>query len=163
MSDADSYFMQQALLLADQAEALGEVPVGAVLVYQNQVIGRGYNRVITDTDPSAHAEMLAVREAAASLQNYRILDTTLYVTLEPCPMCAGMLVHSRVKRLVFGAYDLKTGACGSLMNLARHDRLNHQLEVTGGVLEASCADKLSNFFRVRRAAKKALKKAASGS
>lgn len=163
MSDADSYFMQQALLLADQAEALGEVPVGAVLVYQNQVIGRGYNRVITDTDPSAHAEMVAVREAAASLQNYRILDTTLYVTLEPCPMCAGMLVHSRVKRLVFGAYDLKTGACGSLMNLAQYDRLNHQLEITGGVLETSCADKLSNFFRVRRAAKKALKKAASGS
>lgn len=157
MSDADHYFIQQALLLADQAEAIGEVPVGAVVVYQGKIIGRGHNRVITDADPSAHAEMVAVREASSVIQNYRLLNTTLYVTLEPCSMCAGMLVHSRVQRLVFGAYDAKGGACGSLLNLAADSRLNHQLEVTGGVLESECGEKLSNFFRQRRAAKKALK------
>lgn len=158
MSDTDIHFIQQALLLADQAEALGEVPVGAVLVYQGEVIGRGHNRVITAADPSAHAEMVAVRQASAAIQNYRLLNTTLYVTLEPCSMCAGMLVHSRVKRVVFGAYDAKSGACGSLLNLAADSRLNHQLEVTGGVLGYECGEKLSNFFRQRRAAKKKLKK-----
>lgn len=157
MSDADHYFIQQALLLADQAEAIGEVPVGAVVVYQGEIIGRGHNRVITDADPSAHAEMVAVREASSVIQNYRLLNTTLYVTLEPCSMCAGMLVHSRVQRLVFGAYDAKGGACGSLLNLAADSRLNHQLEITGGVLESECGEKLSNFFRQRRAAKKALR------
>lgn len=157
MSDADHYFIQQALLLAEQAEAIGEVPVGAVVVYQGEIIGRGHNRVITDADPSAHAEMVAVREASAVMQNYRLLNTTLYVTLEPCSMCAGMLVHSRVQRLVFGAYDAKGGACGSLLNLAADSRLNHQLEITGGVLENECGEKLSNFFRQRRAAKKALR------
>lgn len=162
MTDTDHFFMHQALALAEQAEALGEVPVGAVVVYQGEVIGRGYNRVITDADPSAHAEMLAMREAAHYLQNYRTLDTTLYVTLEPCPMCAGMLVHSRIRRIVFGAYDAKTGAAGSVFNLLQEPRLNHQVEITGGVLAEPCATRLSDFFKLRRAAKKALKQAAKG-
>lgn len=161
MNDTDYYFMQQALELTHQAEALGEVPVGAVVVYNGTIIGRGYNRVITDMDPSAHAEMLAMREAASFLQNYRTVDTTLYVTLEPCPMCAGMLVHSRVQRIVFGAYDTKSGAAGSVYNLVQDARLNHQVELTGGVLSEQCAARLSDFFKLRRAAKKALKQAAS--
>lgn len=160
ISSEDLRMMQQALALAAQAEALGEVPVGAVVVYQGDIIGRGYNRMITDADPSAHAEMVAMREAAAWLKNYRTLDTTLYVTLEPCPMCAGMLVHSRVKRVVFGAYDAKTGAAGSVFNLLQEPRLNHQVDVCGGVMAEACATQLSNFFRQRRAAKKALKQAA---
>ena len=161
MSDTDQYFMQHALELTYQAEALGEVPVGAVVVHNGTIIGRGYNRVITDMDPSAHAEMLAMREAARALQNYRTIDTTLYVTLEPCPMCAGMLVHSRVQRIVFGAYDIKSGAAGSVYNLVQDARLNHQIELTGGVLGEQCAARLSDFFKVRRAAKKALKQAAN--
>ncbi|RUO29861.1 tRNA adenosine(34) deaminase TadA [Aliidiomarina sedimenti] len=156
----DDYYMQLALELADQAEAQGEVPVGAVMVHDGKIIGRGYNQVITLADPSAHAEMQALKEAAHYLQNYRVLDTTLYVTLEPCPMCAGALVHGRVKRLVYAAADLKTGACGSVFNLTQDPRLNHQLEVTAGLMAEPCAEKLSNFFRQRRAAKKALKKAA---
>lgn len=160
MTDLDHQFMSEALELAAKAEASGEVPVGAIVVYQGQIIGRGYNRVITDLDPSAHAEMVAVREAARHLGNYRMLDTTLYVTLEPCPMCAGMLVHSRVRRIVFGAYDEKTGAAGSLMNIAQDARLNHQLEVSGGIMADACAQRLADFFKHRRAAKRALKKAA---
>lgn len=160
MSESHEFYMQQALELADQAEAMGEVPVGALVVYNNEVIGRGFNQVITQADPSAHAEMLALREAAQYLRNYRLLDTTLYVTLEPCPMCAGLLVHGRVSRLVYGAADPKTGACGSVLDLTRHVAANHQLEVEGGILQEPCADKLSSFFRHRRAAKKALKKAA---
>lgn len=153
--------MREAIALAEYAESIGEVPVGAVVVCQGEIVGRGYNRVITDADPSAHAEMMAVREAAQHLQNYRIIDTTLYVTLEPCSMCAGLLVHSRVKRVVFGASDFKAGACGSLMNLAQHSGLNHQLELEPGVLGEECALLLSDFFRQRRTAKKALKKAAN--
>lgn len=160
MSESHEFYMQQALALADEAEAMGEVPVGAVVVYQDRIIGRGFNQVITLADPSAHAEMLAVREAAAYLGNYRLLDTRLYVTLEPCPMCAGLLVHGRVGKLIFGAADAKTGACGSVLDLTRHAASNHQLEVEGGVLQTLCADKLSTFFQRRRAAKKALKQAA---
>ncbi|MGX5913349.1 tRNA adenosine(34) deaminase TadA [Aliidiomarina sp. Khilg15.8] len=160
MSNSHEFYMQQALALADEAEAMGEVPVGALVVYEDRVIGRGFNQVITQADPSAHAEMLALREAAGYLRNYRLLDTTLYVTLEPCPMCAGLLVHGRVQRLVFGAADPKTGACGSVLNLTQHAAANHQLEVEGGVLQEVCAEKLSAFFKRRRAAKKALKQAA---
>lgn len=160
MSESHEFYMQQALALADEAEAMGEVPVGAVVVYQDRIIGRGFNQVITQADPSAHAEMLAVREAATYLRNYRLLDTRLYVTLEPCPMCAGLLVHGRVGKLIFGAADTKTGACGSVLDLTRHAAANHQLEVEGGVLQELCADKLSTFFQRRRAAKKALKQAA---
>lgn len=153
----DERWMQYALALADKAELAGEIPVGAVLVKDNQVIGEGWNMSICQHDPSAHAEMLAIRQAAGQIQNYRLLDTTLYVTLEPCAMCAGLLVHSRVKRLVFGAFDAKTGAAGSVTDLVRHPVLNHQLEVTSGVLADLCAEKLSSFFRRRRQEHKAAK------
>jgi len=149
--------MREAMSLAAEAEADGEVPVGAVLVYQGEIIGRGRNRVIGGLDPSLHAEMEAIRQGAAAIGNYRLLDTTLYVTLEPCPMCAGLLVHSRIQRLVFGAYDLKTGAAGSLLNLVDHPHLNHQIEVIAGVLHDECAGQISNFFQQQRARKKALK------
>ncbi|NMP17697.1 tRNA adenosine(34) deaminase TadA [Thalassotalea sp. Y01] len=158
-AELDQWYMQHALQLADKAEQQGEIPVGAVIVRDGQIIGEGWNQSIQLNDPSAHAEMQAVRQAGPNIANYRMLDTTLYVTLEPCPMCAGLLVHSRVNRVVFGANDLKTGACGSLFNLVQDERLNHQLEVVSGVLEAQCASKLSNFFKRRRAEKKALKKA----
>lgn len=141
--------------LAERAEQQGEVPVGAVLVHNGKVLGEGWNQMISQSDPSAHAEMQAVRAAAAALGNYRLLDTTLYVTLEPCSMCAGMLVHSRIKRLVFGASDYKTGAAGSVMDLVRHPQLNHQLEVTAGVLAAECSTQLSAFFQRRRQEQKA--------
>ncbi|MCH8502266.1 MAG: tRNA adenosine(34) deaminase TadA [Aliidiomarina sp.] len=153
----DEKFMREAMRLAAEAESDGEVPVGAVLVYQGEIIGRGRNRVIGGLDPSLHAEMEAVRQGAAAIGNYRLLDTTLYVTLEPCPMCAGLLVHSRIQRLVFGAFDLKTGAAGSLFNLVAHPQLNHQIDVTPGVLHDECAAQISNFFQQQRARKKALK------
>ncbi|SEB03508.1 tRNA adenosine(34) deaminase TadA [Alkalimonas amylolytica] len=153
MTDED--WMRHAMRLAERAEQQGEVPVGAVLVHNGKVLGEGWNQMISQSDPSAHAEMQAVRAAAAALGNYRLLDTTLYVTLEPCSMCAGMLVHSRIKRLVFGASDYKTGAAGSVMDLVRHPQLNHQLEVTAGVLAAECSTQLSAFFQRRRQEQKA--------
>ena len=143
--------MHKALELADKAEAQGEIPVGAVLVKDGQVIGEGWNQSITLNDPSAHAEMQAIREAGQRVGNYRLLDTTLYVTLEPCPMCAGLLVHSRINTLVFGARDEKTGAAGSVMDLLCDTRLNHQVEVVSGVMADTCSEKLSAFFRKRRA------------
>ncbi len=155
--ERDQYWMQYALALADKAELAGEIPVGAVLIKDEQVIGEGWNMSICQHDPSAHAEMLAIRQGAIHLQNYRLLDTTLYVTLEPCAMCAGLLVHSRIHRLVFGAYDAKTGAVGSVVNLVQHPALNHQLQVTGGVLAELCGAKLSEFFRQRRLQHKRLK------
>ncbi|WP_194756965.1 tRNA adenosine(34) deaminase TadA [Aliidiomarina indica] len=162
MSELDEFYMQRAIALAAEAEADGEVPVGAVLVYQDEIIGEGRNQVIGGCDPSLHAEVSAIRQGAAKLGNYRLLDTTLYVTLEPCPMCAGLLVHSRIKRLVYGTADPKTGAAGSLLDLTRHAQLNHQIEVSDGVLEAQCRQQLSGFFQKRRALQKALKRAASG-
>ena len=150
--------MQHALQLADRAELQDEIPVGAVLVKGGEIIAEGWNQSISLHDPSAHAEMMALRAAGEKLHNYRLVDTTLYVTLEPCSMCAGLLVHARVARLVVGASDYKTGACGSVMNLVQHPGLNHQLEVTGGVLAQQCGDKLSAFFKKRRQIKKALKK-----
>jgi len=156
----DQYWMEQALVYAKQAEQLDEIPVGAIIVKNNQLISAGYNRSITDNDPSAHAEMIAVREAGKVLNNYRLIDCTLYVTLEPCSMCAGLLVHSRIKRLVFGAADAKTGSAGSIMNLLQEPRLNHQVEITGGVLETQCAEIISSFFKRRRAQIKAAKLAA---
>jgi len=153
----DQYWMEQALVYAKQAEQLDEIPVGAIIVKNNQLISAGYNRSITDNDPSAHAEMIAVREAGKVLNNYRLIDCTLYVTLEPCSMCAGLLVHSRIKRLVFGAADAKTGSAGSIMNLLQEPRLNHQVEITGGVLETQCAETISSFFKRRRAQIKAAK------
>lgn len=158
-NERDVFWMQHALTLADKAEALGEVPVGACVVVDDKVIGEGWNTPILDHDPSAHAELRAVREAANFVKNYRVIDATLYVTLEPCSMCAGMLVHARVKRVVFGAWDAKTGAAGSVMNLLQHPALNHQTEIVSGVLADECADKLSNFFKKRRKEIKAAKKA----
>ena len=158
-TEEDVKWMKHALTLADKAESIGEVPVGACVVLNGELIGEGFNTPITDNDPSAHAELRAVKAAASAVQNYRLIDATLYVTLEPCSMCAGMLVHARVKRVVFGAKDAKTGAAGSVMNLLQHPALNHQVEVVSGVLAEECANKLSDFFRKRRKEIKAAKKA----
>lgn len=149
--------MYHALLLANKAEQQQEIPVGAVLVRGDQIIGEGWNQSITLHDPSAHAEMMAIRQAGLHAQNYRLIESTLYVTLEPCPMCAGLLVHSRINRLVFGAADYKTGAAGSVMNLLEHESLNHTLDICGGILADQCADKISSFFKRRRAEKKHIK------
>ncbi len=155
----DQQFMQRAIELAQQAAAINEIPVGAVVVYQGEIIGEGFNQSITLNDPSAHAEMLAIRQAGKKLNNYRLLDCTLYVTLEPCSMCAGLLVHSRIKRLVFAAHDLKTGAAGSVFNLVANDKLNHQIEVSAGIMAEPCGAMLSTFFKRRRQEIKAAKKA----
>lgn len=143
--------MQRAMQLADHAALQGEIPVGAVLVYQNQCIGQGFNQSIRLHDPTAHAEMIALRQGGQQLGNYRLLNTTLYVTLEPCAMCAGAIIHSRIGRLVFGAKDTKTGAVGSSMDIARHPAMNHHLHITEGVLGERCGWQLSQFFRIRRA------------
>jgi len=153
----DDRFMRRALELADEAEAEGEVPVGAVLVWRGEIIAEGRNQVIGDCDPASHAELLTIKRGAKALRNYRLIDTTLYVTLEPCSMCAGLLVHSRIGRLVYGASDEKAGAAGSVLDLVRHPQLNHQVPVTAGVLAEECSEKLSAFFRKRREARKALK------
>lgn len=148
--DLDIYWMRQALDLAAQAGSQGEVPVGAVLILNQQLIGKGWNRPIQSTDPTAHAEILALREAATELNNYRLLNTTLYVTLEPCAMCVGAIIHARVKRLVFGAFDPKTGAAGSVFTLLQDERHNHKVICEGGVLAVESATLLRNFFRDRR-------------
>ncbi|MDF0534843.1 tRNA adenosine(34) deaminase TadA [Shewanella sp. A32] len=153
----DNYWMQQALTLAKEAEAAGEVPVGAVLVWHNQLIASGRNQPIGSHDPCGHAEIICLRQAGQVLQNYRLLNTTLYVTLEPCAMCAGAMVHSRVARVVFGAPDPKTGAAGSVIDLLQHPIFNHQVQVSGGVLATECGELLSSFFRRRRQEKKQLK------
>ncbi len=143
--------MRRALALAERAASEGEVPVGALLVRDNEVIGEGWNRSIGENDPSAHAEILALRDAGRRLRNYRLPGTSLYVTLEPCPMCAGVVVHARVERVVFGAADPKGGACGSVFDLLPSDeRFNHRTECTGGVLEEECGGLLRDFFRKRR-------------
>jgi tRNA(adenine34) deaminase len=146
----DERFMTRALELARTAEAAGEVPVGAVIVKDGVIVGEGWNRPISTHDPSAHAEMVAMRSAAQTLQNYRLLDTTLYVTLEPCAMCAGAMVHARVKRLVFAATDPRAGAAGSIFNIAQHSALNHRLDVTGAVMAEECGSELRRFFAARR-------------
>jgi tRNA(adenine34) deaminase len=143
--------MREALLLAAEAEIQGEVPVGAVLVRGQQIIGRGRNTPIAAHDASAHAEIIALRDAGRAAQNYRLPDTTLYVTLEPCVMCAGALIHARVARVVFGALDPKGGAAGSRFQLLPSDsRFNHRLDCTGGVLQEECASMLRDFFRAKR-------------
>ena len=154
----DEKWMRLAMQLAEQAELKGEVPVGAVLVKDDVLIASGCNLSILNHDPTAHAEMECIRQAGKVLENYRMLDTTLYVTLEPCTMCAGAMIHSRIARVVYGADDLKTGAAGSVINLLQHPVFNHQLDVTSGVLAEECASQLSAFFKRRRAEKKALKK-----
>ncbi len=143
-------FLRQALELADEAERAGEVPVGAVVVYNGAVVGRGSNAPITSVDPTAHAEIRALREAAQTLGNYRLTGTTLYVTLEPCAMCAGALVAARVERLVFGTRDLRFGAVRSKFRLADSDLLNHRVEIVEGVLADECLDRLQRFFRAAR-------------
>ena len=143
--------MQRAIALAALAEKAGEVPVGAVMVRDGEIVGEGWNQPIGCHDPSAHAEIMALRDAAARLQNYRLPGTTLYVTLEPCPMCAGAIVHARVERVVFGATDPKGGAAGSVFDLLPSDhRFNHRVEIEGGVLGDRCRDLLRAFFRARR-------------
>jgi len=146
----DEAFMSRALELARQAEAAGEVPVGAVIVREGQVVAEGWNHPIRANDPSAHAEMIAMRAAGQALSSYRLLDTTLYVTLEPCAMCAGAMVHARVRRLVFGATDPRAGAAGSVFNLVQNPALNHRIELTSGVLAAACGELLRGFFVARR-------------
>jgi tRNA(adenine34) deaminase len=150
VGEVDERCMRAALVLADEAEANGEVPVGAVLVRDGELIARGRNRPIAACDPTAHAEIEALREAGQQLGNYRLCDTTLYVTLEPCPMCAAALVHALVDRLVFGAFDERAGAAGTVFDLVRSAQLNHELQVTGGILEAECRARLQAFFRARR-------------
>jgi len=149
---SDSDFMGAALALALAASKLGEVPVGAVVVKGGQIIGTGSNAPISRRDPSAHAEILALRAAASALENYRLTDCTLYVTLEPCAMCAGAIQHARIARVVFGASDAKTGACGSVVNLFAEPLLNHHTQVQGGLLAKDCGELLSTFFRQRRMA-----------
>lgn len=154
----DQQMMRHALLLADKAQQIGEIPVGAVLVDERgDIIGEGWNLSIVNSDPTAHAEIVALRNAAQKVQNYRLLNTTLYVTLEPCTMCAGAILHSRIKRLVFGAADYKTGAVGSRFHFFDDYKMNHSIEITSGVLQEECSRKLSDFFQQRREQKKSEK------
>lgn len=146
----DQAYMRLALDLAHEAAIAGEVPVGAIVVKDGIIIGRGSNAPIGTHDPTAHAEIAAMRDAAQHLANYRLVDCTLYVTLEPCAMCAGAIQHARIARLVFGANDPKTGACGSVVNLMTEPKLNHHTEITGGIMAAECGLKLSEFFSARR-------------
>ena len=150
MTGNDEYWMRRALELAERAQAQGEVPVGAVLVMGEDCIAEGWNRSISAHDPSAHAEITALRTAASNLQNYRLPGTTLYVTLEPCAMCAGAIVLARIKRLVYAAADPRTGAAGSVFNILQTGQLNHRVELTGGILEQESAMLLQTFFRNRR-------------
>ena len=143
----DEEWMKEAICEAKKAERIGEVPIGAILVRKGVIVGRGHNRRETDKDPTAHAEILAIREASRILGGWRLLETTLYVTLEPCPMCAGAIVQARIARVVFGAPDPKAGCAGTLMNLLQEERFNHQTEVVGGVLREECGELLSSFFR----------------
>ncbi len=154
----DKHFMSMAMEMARKAEAIGEVPVGAVLVKGGEVVSTGFNYCIGLHDPSAHAEMQCLRQAGKVIENYRLLDTTLYVTLEPCAMCAGAIVHSRIERVVFGAKDEKMGAAGTVIDLLRHPVFNHQLQVSDGVLADECSEQLSQFFRRRRKEKKTRRK-----
>ena len=149
--------MREALTLARHASTLGEVPVGAVVVKDGIIIGRGFNQPITSNDPTTHAEIVALRDAAKNIQNYRLVDCELFVTLEPCMMCVGAMLHARVKRVVFGAMEPKTGVCGSVMNLPNEPKLNHHATFTGGVLADECGAMLKAFFSARRTAKAAAK------
>ena len=153
MTGNDEFWMRRALQLAERARAEGEVPVGAVLVAGDDCIGEGWNKPVSSHDPSAHAEITALRTGAAQLRNYRLPGTTLYVTLEPCAMCAGAIVLARIKRLVYAAADPKAGAAGSVFNILQTSRLNHRVELTGGILEQEAASLLQTFFRGRRAAR----------
>jgi tRNA(adenine34) deaminase len=157
----DKVYLKLAIDQARNAQMLGEVPVGAIIVHDGKVLSTGYNQPIGNSDPTAHAEIQAIRAAAALLGNYRLPECTLYVTLEPCVMCAGAIMHARMKRVVFGANDPKTGACGSVTNLFSERKLNHQTQVEGGVLEDDCALLLKDFFAQRRLEKQMAAEASS--
>ena len=144
--------MQEALRLAMKARAADEVPVGAVVVRDGRIISRGYNQVELLKDATAHAEMLALTAAEAAVGDWRVTDSNLYVTKEPCPMCAGAIVHTRIRRVIFGCTDIRAGAAGTVMNLLQHDALNHRCQITSGVLESECASILQDFFRKKRGA-----------
>jgi tRNA(adenine34) deaminase len=146
----DLNYLRAAIAEAQAAEINGEVPVGAVVVHNGEIIGRGQNRVLRDSDPTAHAEIVALREAGRALSNYRLEDCTLYATLEPCAMCAGAILHARISRLVYAAADPKAGACGSVLAVLNHPELNHKVEVTSNLLAEECGTLLTNFFRARR-------------
>ncbi len=150
MTYPDELWMEEALRCAQRALAAGEVPVGAVVVLAGRIIGRGWNRNLTDSDPSAHAEIVALREAGSAVGNHRLEGSQLFVTMEPCAMCAGALIHARIQRLVYGADDPKAGAVHSALTVLNHPRLNHQMEVTAGVLAGRCAEIVQTFFRAKR-------------
>ncbi|MFW0072820.1 MAG: tRNA adenosine(34) deaminase TadA [Coxiella-like endosymbiont] len=150
MSKIDTFFIRRALLLAKEAERNNEVPIGAVLVKKNEILSEGANQPITLNDPTAHAEIVALRRATAKISNYRLIDTTLYVTLEPCAMCLGAMIQARIKRLFFGAYDIRAGAVTSVFQLLEEPRLNHRIDWRGGILVEECAWILKNFFQIRR-------------
>ncbi|WP_280522126.1 tRNA adenosine(34) deaminase TadA [Neptunomonas qingdaonensis] len=154
MEKTDQDWMSEALLLADRAAELGEVPVGAVVVLEGEIIGRGWNQPISKNDPTAHAEIMALRDAAANVGNYRVVNADLYVTLEPCSMCAGAMVHARVRRVIFGAYEPKAGVIVSRQSFLQQPWLNHQVEYTAGILSDTCSAKLSQFFKQRREQKR---------
>jgi tRNA(adenine34) deaminase len=149
-AEHDELWMQEALRAAQRALDIGEVPVGAVAVHEGKIVGRGFNRNIADSDPTAHAEIVALREAGSALGNHRLGNCDLFVTIEPCAMCAGAIVHARIRALIYGADDPKAGAVHSVMRLLDHPALNHQLEVRRGVLAGQCAELLQGFFRSRR-------------
>ncbi|MHB8388512.1 MAG: tRNA adenosine(34) deaminase TadA [Acidobacteriaceae bacterium] len=151
LSSSDELWMREALKQAEDAQASGEVPIGALILEPGgTIVARGQNRVIREHDPTAHAEIVALRAAGKALGNYRLEGCTLYVTLEPCAMCAGAMIHARIGRLVFGAFDPKAGAVGSVLTVLNHPQLNHRIELTGGVLAEECGDLLRRFFQARR-------------
>ncbi len=148
--ESDELWMQEALRAAQRALETGEVPVGAVVIHDGEIVGRGFNRNLSDSDPTAHAEVVALREAGLKMGNHRMAGCDLFVTIEPCAMCAGAMVHARIRRLVYGADDPKAGAVHSVMRVLNHPALNHKMEVRGGVLAGKCAEVLQEFFRGRR-------------
>jgi len=150
VSHSDELWMEEALREAGRALGLGEVPVGAVVVCDGHIVGRGCNRPVSANDPTAHAEILALREAGQAIGNYRLLDCDIYTTVEPCAMCAGAITHARIRRLIYGAEDPKSGAVHSILQVLNHPKLNHKVEVTTGVLAARCMDLLQRFFREKR-------------
>jgi len=146
----DAYWMQKAIEMAEKAREIGEVPVGAILIKDKEIIATGYNQVIINNDSTAHAEIQAIRNAGSKLSNYRLVDTKLYVTLEPCMMCVGAIVHARISQIIFGAYDPKTGMAGTQDNCFEKPYHNHQVEIKGGILEKECAHQLTSFFKQKR-------------
>jgi tRNA(adenine34) deaminase len=159
LPEQDEFFMREALLMAEEALKLGEVPVGAVVVKEGVIIGRGFNHPIAAHDPSAHAEVMALRDAARTLGNYRLPGCILYVTIEPCTMCAGAVFHARIARVVYGAAEYKTGAGGSIINLFTEARLNHHATIEGGLLAEECGGMVSRFFAEKRSNSRATKDA----